>query len=91
MRLAKDTQQTVALAIEALIELLDAVGPDPDAEPSLGSPEQVNQESWSFGNRQDLEGEHDGAEPNVDDEPSLGLGGKNHTPRPNRCAMQWDS
>jgi hypothetical protein len=29
MRLARDTRQTLGLAIEALIELLDAVGPDP--------------------------------------------------------------
>jgi hypothetical protein len=78
MRLAKDTRQTLGLAIEALIELLDAIGPDPDAEPSLGNPEQMNQDAWSAGSRKDLEGEHDGAEPDVEDEPSLGaLNGMN--------------
>jgi len=75
MRLARDTRQTLGLAIEALIELLDAVGPDPDEEPSLGNPEQMNQQhAWDInaGARDDREGEHDGAEPDVDDEPSLG-------------------
>jgi len=28
--------------------------------------------TWAEGNRQDLEDEHDGGEPDVDDEPSLG-------------------
>jgi hypothetical protein len=44
MRLAKDTRQTLGLAIEALIELLDAIGPDPEAEPSLGS---IDGHHWS--------------------------------------------
>jgi hypothetical protein len=37
MRLAKDTRETLGLAIEALIYLLVAIGPDPEAEPSLGA------------------------------------------------------
>lgn len=48
---------------------------DDPAEPSLGSTERgewANQESWAVGGRQDLEDEHDGAEPPEDDEPSLG-------------------
>jgi hypothetical protein len=63
------------LAIETLIELLDAIGPDPEAEPSLASPNGINQSgSWGYdaGNCDDREDEHDGAEPDVDDEPSLG-------------------
>lgn len=69
MRLARDTRQTLGLAIEALIELLDAVGPDPDAEPSLGNPEQMNQAlAWDHpGNRQELEDEHNGCEPTEDE------------------------
>jgi hypothetical protein len=57
MRLARDTRQTLGLAIEALLELLDAIGPDPEAEPSLAVPEQVNQSrAWAHpGNRQELE------------------------------------
>ena len=57
MRLARDTRQTLGLAIEALLELLDAIGSDPEAEPSLAVPEQVNQSrAWSHpGNRQELE------------------------------------
>jgi hypothetical protein len=45
------------------------------AEPCLGSLENFgsgNQELWAGGNRQDLEDEHDGAEPPEDAEPSLG-------------------
>src|SRR5688572_10853976 len=75
MRLALDTRQTLGLAIEALIEFLDAVGSDPEAEPSLGNPEQMNQEhAWSYnaGTCDEREGEHDGTEPDVDGEPSLG-------------------
>jgi hypothetical protein len=36
MRLAKDTCKTLDLAVEALIELLGAIGPYSKAEPSLG-------------------------------------------------------
>lgn len=53
----------------------DREADDSDLEPSLGS---VNptiygvQESWSAGNCDDREHEHDGAEPDADGEPSLG-------------------
>jgi hypothetical protein len=44
-------------------------------EPSLGSLavyELVSQASWAHGRNNDAEDEHDGREPDVDDEPSLG-------------------
>ncbi len=45
--------------------------PDADGEPSLGSLE--DHEMWASGGVSDLEGdEHDGREPDVHDEPSLG-------------------
>jgi len=52
----------------------DECEPPEDAEPSLGSVgpnEWHNQERWAVGNLTDLENEHDGREPDVDDEPSL--------------------
>ena len=64
MRLAKDTQQS--LAIEALIDLLDTIGPDPEAEPSLGTTTAFDQEcAWhrDAGYFDDREDEHDGREP----------------------------
>jgi hypothetical protein len=70
MRLAKDTRQTLDLAIEALIEFVDAIGPDPDAEPSLGSTTAFDQEfAWDLdaGNLDDREDEHDGREPSEDE------------------------
>jgi hypothetical protein len=65
MRLAKDTRQTLGLAIEALIELLDTIGPDPEAEPSLGATNAFDQEyAWNpdNGHLEDCEDEHDGRE-----------------------------
>jgi hypothetical protein len=57
-------------------------GPEEDLEPSLGvreihasiySERSGDQTSWAFsGNDQDLEDEHDGAEPDEDGEPELG-------------------
>ncbi|MEA2949672.1 MAG: hypothetical protein QOI40_5002, partial [Alphaproteobacteria bacterium] len=43
-------------------------------EPSLGSIESHagSQSGWAGGDSRDLEGEHDGAEPDEDGEPSLG-------------------
>jgi hypothetical protein len=70
MRLAKHTRQTLDLAIEALIELLDAIGPDPDAEPSLGSTTAFDQEfAWDLdtGYLDEREDEHDGREPSEDE------------------------
>jgi len=46
-----------------------------DDEPSLGAPGAAfhpNQSHWSQGAGDDCEDEHDGREPDVDDEPSLG-------------------
>ena len=51
-------------AIERLIAALDAIDGDPDLEPSLGSVE---------GNAAlDAEDEHDGCEPDADEEPTIG-------------------
>jgi hypothetical protein len=61
-------------AIEKLIDMLDRVEPDPDLEPSLGSPgcyAPINQEFWAAGSNDDRE-EDDEREPPEDDEPSLG-------------------
>ena len=68
--------------IDALIDYLDATTPDADLEPSLGVPEHLmgygwawvridracSQAHWAKGGRNDLEDEHDGREPDVDDE-----------------------
>ena len=55
---------------------LDLEQDDADAEPSLGATEAMNQaESWRvapYYGQADLEGEHDGREPDEDFEPSLG-------------------
>lgn len=65
------------MAIEALTTCLDSHQPDPDLEPSLASIGSCgwafdNQEAWTAGNDDDREGdEHDGREPDVEDEPSL--------------------
>jgi hypothetical protein len=70
MRLAKDTRQSLDLAIEALIELLDAIGPDPEAEPSLAATSAIDQDySWDLdaGYSDDREHEHDGREPSEDE------------------------
>jgi hypothetical protein len=70
MRLAKDMRQTLDLAIEALIELLDAIGPDPDTEPSLGATGAMDQGyAWDLdaGYLDDREDEHDGREPSEDE------------------------
>lgn len=54
---------------------LDALDGDPDFEPSLGSvaaERWANQQRWAKGARDDGEQEHDGREPDVDDEHTLG-------------------
>jgi hypothetical protein len=76
-------------AVESLLLLLDEIDGDADieeddspedvgdAEPSLGAPEVgylCSQTRWAQGRGDDLEDEHDGREPDVDDEPSLGSG-----------------
>jgi hypothetical protein len=45
-----------------------------DGEPSLGSSEQIDQRGWSRGGTRDLEAEHDGREPQGDDEPDTDCG-----------------
>jgi hypothetical protein len=73
------TRQAVEAQIDALIDLLDTIDADPDAEPSLGwqGPsgylgESTNQGAADFwGSRNDCEDEHDGGEPDVE-EGSLG-------------------
>jgi hypothetical protein len=76
-------------AVESLLLLLDEIDGDADieeddppedagdAEPSLGAPGPAyfaSQTHWAQGRGDDLEDEHDGREPDVDDEPSLGSG-----------------
>jgi hypothetical protein len=82
-RLPKDVRPAIEAAIEqhqaamtGLIALLDAFDGDTDLEPSLGAQDpawgSTNQELWAHSNGDDREGdEHDGREPDVDDEPSL--------------------
>jgi hypothetical protein len=70
MRLAKDTRQTLDLVIEALIEFLDAIGPDPEAKPSLSTTSAVDQEfAWDLhaGFVDECEDKHDGREPSEDE------------------------
>lgn len=58
----------------------DLESPEDDLEPSLGSigagDERQSQASWWCGRNDEREDEHDGAEPNVDDE----LSGDEHEP-----------
>jgi hypothetical protein len=66
-------------AVEKLTSVLNTVDGDPDLEPSLGAPmgyggDPSNQEVWASGSPYDTEQEHDGREPDVDDEPSLAHG-----------------
>jgi hypothetical protein len=87
-------RKEAAAAIERLIAFLDATEADPDAEPSLGfsnggfRPEDQPQDGWGFhmnaNGGHDEEDEHDGAEPDVDHEPSLGW---THTT--NQTATAW--
>jgi hypothetical protein len=63
-------------AVEKLTTVLNTVDGDPDLEPSLGAPmgyggDPSNQEVWASGSPHDTEEEHDGREPDVDEEPSL--------------------
>jgi hypothetical protein len=80
-------RRRIEAAVEAMLDALDAMdAPEEDLEPSLGSSEthpspsyfvttndrSAHQLDWSSGSRDDREEEHDGAEPDVHDEPSLG-------------------
>jgi hypothetical protein len=91
--LAPEERQRIADEIERLLALLDAADGDPDMVPSLGSLDRTeacyhrggaNQLFWSAGSSDDREDEHDGSEPDVDDErdadlePSLGALGSGY-------------
>jgi hypothetical protein len=78
--LAPEERQRIGDEIDRLLALLDATDGDPDLEPALGSLDRNvatygnpggDQTLWALGSRNDLEDEHDGREPDVDDEPSL--------------------
>lgn len=89
------SRHVVEAQIDLLINLLDTLD-DPDAEPSLGFstggylPENNPQDGRGFHmnyNRGlDLEDEHDGAETDVDKEPSLGW-----TSTTNQTAPAWQA
>jgi len=90
-RTARHLRESAAAAIEQLISFVDDLDGDADleesddledagdAEPWLGAANDGAQVGWAKGPRDDREDEHDGREPNVDDElsgdedePSLG-------------------
>ncbi|KRQ03077.1 hypothetical protein [Bradyrhizobium manausense] len=76
------SRQVVEAQIDLLIDMLNTMDGDPDAEPSLGfsnggyRPEDQPQEGFALHMNadagRDMEDEHDGAEPHEDSEPSLG-------------------
>ena len=86
------TRDQIERHIDSLIDLLDALDTDPDAEPSLGWTDAfwgpTNQATSDFMANancgDDREEEHDGAEPSKDAEPSLGW-----TDNPNQDAAHW--
>jgi hypothetical protein len=89
------TRQAVEAQIDLLIDLLNTLDPDPDAEPSLGwltgnqSPEHHSQASADFignGNAGSDREEEDEREPPVDDEPSLGW-----TSTTNQTSPAWQA
>lgn len=63
LALTPSMRATLATTIENLINLLDEIDGDPEAEPSLGAPERggwyVSQEHWADGARGDHEREED--------------------------------
>jgi hypothetical protein len=82
-----DLRPAMERLVEDLIAALDAVDgnrdieedagdcgePEECFEPSLGSLDNAkNQERWAYGNSMDSEHEHDGREPDSDDEPLEG-------------------
>jgi hypothetical protein len=79
-RLIEDTVESLLLLLDEIDGDADIEEDDPpedagDAEASLGAPEVGylrSQTRWAQGRGDDLEDEHDGREPDVDDEPSLG-------------------
>lgn len=92
--LAEQALERAMDAVQAVLEVLDTLDGEADAEPSLGAPEarvqcselfgrsgffqtympgqHLDQRDWARGGLDDREDEHDGREPDVDDEPSLG-------------------
>ncbi len=85
-RVLRKARKEAEADIERLLWFLDATEidpdlepdsdpePDQDSEPSLGSINPTitgSQSQWSFGSSDDLEHEHDGREPDVDQEPTL--------------------
>lgn len=75
------SREQIERHVDALIDLLDTLDGDPDAEPSLGFTDVQDrygdtQDGPNFAANanggDDREDEHDGREPAVDDEPSLG-------------------
>lgn len=74
------TRHQIERHVDALIDLLDTLDGDPDAEPSLGFTDvqdrygetQDGQNFTAYANAGDDREEEDEREPAVDDEPSLG-------------------
>jgi len=71
----KPRRQRIEDALERLEDLrgrliarLDAMDGDPDLEPFLSATDLIDQRLWSLGGATDKEDEHDGCEPDVDDE-----------------------
>lgn len=90
------SRQVVEAQIDLLIDMLNSFDDDTDLEPSLGfsnggfRPEDQAQEGFGFAinaNRgDDCEDEHDGAEPDVDGEASLGW-----TSTVNQTSASWQA
>lgn len=60
--LAGSFEPPLPLAVLTLIEFLDTLDPDADGEPTLASPERIDQTEWALGGVSDLEQEHCGRE-----------------------------
>lgn len=90
------TRQAVEAQIDLLIDMLNQMDGDADMEPSLGfttggyMPELHKQAGPGFHMNanagDDCEDEHDGGEPDVDAEPSLGW-----TDNPNQASAAWQA
>lgn len=90
------TRQVVEAQIDLLIDMLNTIDADPDLEPSLGfsnggyRPEDQRQEGFGYAMNanagDDCEDEHDGGEPDVDGECSLGW-----TDNPNQASPHWQA
>jgi len=86
------TRRAVEAQIDHLIDLLDSLDPDPDAEPSLGftddsyNPTQVGPNFAANGNCGDDREDDDEREPDVDGEASLGW-----TSQINQASPHWQA